>query len=117
MKQLAAAALMGLASTAGAATYHVAVTGNDAHSGLSPADAWATTQHGADVAVAGDTVLVHPGGHQGLRGHDPQRHGGRAHRLPRHRPGGEHHRSVRDTTTWTASTWKASPGWWSKASW
>lgn len=66
MKQLAAAALMGLASTAGAATYHVAVTGNDAHSGLSLADAWATTQHGADVAVAGDTVLVHPGGHQGF---------------------------------------------------
>lgn len=49
-----------------AATFHVAPTGNDANIGLSLATAFATLQHGADVALAGDTVLVEPGDYQGF---------------------------------------------------
>lgn len=49
-----------------ATTYHVAVTGNNTNSGLSLAVAWASVQHAADRAMAGDTVLVHPGDHQGF---------------------------------------------------
>ena len=47
-------------------TYHVTTTGNDGASGLSLAAAWATPQHGADVAVAGGTVLVDAGGFPGF---------------------------------------------------
>lgn len=56
-----------LAALAGhATTYHVAVDGNDANSGLSQAAAFATIQHGADIALMGDSVLVHPGDFQGF---------------------------------------------------
>lgn len=51
--------------TAGAAsaprTFHVAVTGDDRHSGLSPEQAWRTINHAADLVRAGDTVLIHAG--------------------------------------------------------
>ncbi len=53
-----------------AATYHVAPTGNDTNNGLSPGSAFATIQHGADVANAGDSVIVHPGNYQGFAAMD-----------------------------------------------
>ncbi len=53
-----------------AATYHVSPTGIDANNGLSGVTAFATIQHGADVAVAGDSVLVHPGNYQGFAAMD-----------------------------------------------
>ena len=53
-----------------AATFHVAVSGNDANNGLSTTTAFATIQHGADVAMAGDSVLVHPGNYQGFAAMD-----------------------------------------------
>ena len=53
-----------------ATTYHVATTGSNGNSGLSLADAWATTQHAANTAVAGDSVLVHPGNYQGFAAMD-----------------------------------------------
>ena len=60
-------AIAGIGFTAANAnTYHIATNGSNAGNGLSLATAWATIQHGADVAVAGDTVLVHPGGYQGF---------------------------------------------------
>jgi len=43
-----------------AATYYVALSGNDASSGTQTAP-WRTIQKAADVVVAGDTVLVGPG--------------------------------------------------------
>lgn len=49
-----------------AATYHVAPSGSNAANGLSLANAFATIQHGADVAVAGDSVVVHPGDYTGF---------------------------------------------------
>ncbi|QQR86587.1 MAG: right-handed parallel beta-helix repeat-containing protein [Flavobacteriales bacterium] len=70
MKHFAAAALALLASTLEAATFHVAISGNDAGNGLSMVTAWATLQHGADEAVAGDSVLVHPGSYQGFAAMD-----------------------------------------------
>lgn len=53
-----------------ATTYHVSPTGNDGDSGLSPALAWATLQHAADVAIAGDSVIVHDGSYQGFAAMD-----------------------------------------------
>lgn len=53
-----------------ATTYHVAPGGSNSNNGLSQASAFATIQHGADVAVAGDSVLVHPGGYQGFAAMD-----------------------------------------------
>ena len=53
-----------------AATYHVATTGSDASDGLSSATAWATLQHAADAAVAGDSVLVAGGIYQGFAAMD-----------------------------------------------
>lgn len=53
-----------------AATYHVAPGGNDANNGLALATAFATIQHGADLAVAGDSVVVHPGSYQGFAAMD-----------------------------------------------
>jgi len=44
-----------------ARTFHVAVTGDDAHSGLSQEDAWGTVAHAADRVRAGDTVVIHEG--------------------------------------------------------
>jgi len=43
-----------------AATYYVALSGNDANSGAQTAP-WRTIQKAADVAGAGDTVLIGPG--------------------------------------------------------
>ena len=51
-------------------TYHVKPSGNDAFSGLSFAAAWATLQHAADVALAGDSVIVHDGTYQGFAAMD-----------------------------------------------
>ena len=53
-----------------AASYHVTTAGNDANIGLSLSSAFATIQHGADVALAGDSVLVHPGDYQGFAAMD-----------------------------------------------
>ncbi len=53
-----------------ATTYHVSPSGNDAGSGLSPAASWATLQHAAVVAVAGDSVIVHDGSYQGFAAMD-----------------------------------------------
>lgn len=53
-----------------AATYHIATTGSNPNNGLSLATAWASIQHGANTAVAGDTVLVHPGNYQGFAAMD-----------------------------------------------
>lgn len=44
----------------GGNTYYVAPGGNDGHSGAAGAP-WATIQHAADTAAAGDTVLVRQG--------------------------------------------------------
>ena len=49
-----------------AATYHVSSAGSNGNSGLSLPAAWATLQHAADVAVAGDSVIVHDGTYQGF---------------------------------------------------
>lgn len=62
---LAAAAL-----AARATTYHVSVNGDDAHSGLTLVQAFRTLQHGADVAVAGDSVVAHAGSYTGFAAMD-----------------------------------------------
>lgn len=49
-----------LAQAASGTTYYVAVNGNDANNG-SMHEPWATVQHAADTAAAGDTVLVRQG--------------------------------------------------------
>ncbi|MBL7938683.1 MAG: right-handed parallel beta-helix repeat-containing protein [Flavobacteriales bacterium] len=46
------------------------MTGNDGNSGLSAAQAWATIQHAADIALAGDSVIVHAGSHAGFAAMD-----------------------------------------------
>ncbi|MBK9288906.1 MAG: right-handed parallel beta-helix repeat-containing protein [Flavobacteriales bacterium] len=61
-----AAAALGL----NAATYHVAVSGSNAANGLTLSTAWATVQHAADMAIAGDSVLVHPGSYAGFAAMD-----------------------------------------------
>jgi hypothetical protein len=45
----------------GLRTLYVATTGNDANDGLSPANALRTIQHAANLAQAGDLVLIAPG--------------------------------------------------------
>jgi len=52
--------------TAAGNTYYVATTGNDGWPGTS-GQPWATLQHAADTAVAGDTVLVASGNYAGFR--------------------------------------------------
>jgi hypothetical protein len=42
-------------------TLYVAPGGSDSNGGLSPGDAWLTLQHAADLAQAGDLVLIAPG--------------------------------------------------------
>ncbi len=54
-----------MASALHAAVYHVAPGGRDANNGLSPEAPWATLQHAADTARAGDTVLVADGEYVG----------------------------------------------------
>lgn len=54
-----------LASTASAATYHVATTGSDSADG-STATPWLTIQHAADRVQPGDTVTVHAGTYTGF---------------------------------------------------
>ncbi len=49
-----------------AATYHVAIDGSNGSNGLAVATAWATIQHAADLALAGDSVVVHDGNYQGF---------------------------------------------------
>jgi hypothetical protein len=48
------------ASVATAATFYVSTSGSDTNSG-SQSQPWRTIQHSADVAIAGDLVLVQPG--------------------------------------------------------
>jgi parallel beta-helix repeat protein len=49
-----------------AATFYVASTGSDGNPGSS-ASPWATLQHAATVATAGDTVIVRPGVYAGAK--------------------------------------------------
>ena len=42
-------------------TFHVALTGDDARSGLSASEAWRSIAHAAEQVRAGDTVLIHAG--------------------------------------------------------
>lgn len=55
-----AGALLLLAATARAATYHVSTRGNDTNPGTSAAP-FRTIQHAADIAQPGDVVMVHAG--------------------------------------------------------
>ena len=59
-------ALLLLAAPAPATTYYVSASGNNAAAGTSPAAAWKTLQHAADVVHAGDTVIVLPGTYAGF---------------------------------------------------
>ncbi|MBV6406338.1 MAG: right-handed parallel beta-helix repeat-containing protein [Flavobacteriales bacterium] len=70
MKPTAALACLLVPGMLHAGTWHVSTTGNDAASGLSLATAWATPQHASDLAMAGDTVLVHPGNYPGFAAMD-----------------------------------------------
>ena len=61
IKSLLTGLILFVASTAGAATYHISTTGNDANNGLSVANAWATFAH-ADLQLSpGDTLLIEDG--------------------------------------------------------
>jgi len=55
-----------LAAPAVAGTFYVSPAGNDGASGSSPGAAWKTLQHAADVAEAGDTVIVLAGTYTGF---------------------------------------------------
>jgi len=57
---LLAACLAGLAGAASGATYHVSPTGNDANPGT-PQQPLRTVRHAAELAVAGDTVVIGKG--------------------------------------------------------
>lgn len=63
---LGIAFLLSCALPARAADYYVENGGNDGADGLSPATAWATLQHAADVVNPGDTVHVSNGNYQGF---------------------------------------------------
>lgn len=54
-------ALAGSSMAAGATTYHVSPTGDDANSGLSSTSAWRTIARANTRVAAGDMVLVHDG--------------------------------------------------------
>jgi hypothetical protein len=62
---LAAGALSGGPAHA-ASTYYVSVEGSDANGGSQSAP-WRTVQKAADVAKAGDTVVVEPGTYVGAK--------------------------------------------------
>src|SRR5262245_54419979 len=64
--RLVALGLLVLVPTAHAADLWVKNGGNDAANGLSPATAWATLGHAADVVNPGDTVHVLDGSYQGF---------------------------------------------------
>jgi len=53
-----------------ASTFHVAVGGSNGNNGLSVATAWATLQYAADVALAGDSVIVYDGNYTGFAAMD-----------------------------------------------
>ncbi len=61
----AAAALLGLATTASAETYFVSSRGDDAASGSDSAP-WKTLQRAADTVAPGDRVIVRPGNYRGF---------------------------------------------------
>jgi parallel beta-helix repeat protein len=61
-----ALAALALSTSAAATTYHVAPGGSDSNSG-SEASPFATIQHAADVAAAGDTIDVAAGVYAGAR--------------------------------------------------
>lgn len=58
--------MLGLAGSAGAATYYVSPSGADTNAG-SQAAPWKTLQKAGDVATAGDDVIVLPGTYVGFR--------------------------------------------------
>lgn len=60
------AVILALPGSAVAATYHVAIGGNDAGPGTVGAP-WATMQRGVDAVAPGDIVVVHPGTFVGCR--------------------------------------------------
>src|SRR5262245_16785359 len=62
---LSVAAVLMIASNGRAATYYVAIGGNNSDDG-SPDNPWATLQHAADTVEAGDTVIVRPGAYRGF---------------------------------------------------
>lgn len=66
----AVVSLLTLGSPAAAVTYHVTPSGSDQADGTSLATAWATLQHAAETALAGDSVLVHAGTYQGFAAMD-----------------------------------------------
>ena len=49
-----------------AETYFISPNGDNSNSGLSPSNAFLTIQHGVDVALAGDSVLVANGNYAGF---------------------------------------------------
>lgn len=55
---------------AGAATYYVSASGNDANDGVTIQAAWKTLQFAADNAIAGDTVLIADGNYRGFSAMD-----------------------------------------------
>ncbi len=70
MSKLLSLIAVGLPQLVCATTYHVSVAGSNGNTGTSLATAWATLQHAADVAVAGDSVVVHSGSYQGFAAMD-----------------------------------------------
>ena len=70
MRDLLVLLLLLVALRSGAATYYVSSTGNDQASGLSPTEAFASLQHAADVALAGDSVQVLAGSYTGFAAMD-----------------------------------------------
>lgn len=70
MKHIGIITLLFAPALSQGSTFHVAVGGSNANSGLSQAAAWATLQHAADVALAGDSVVVHDGTYQGFAAMD-----------------------------------------------
>ncbi len=64
---LTAALLHAWAASCAAATYYVATTGNNANSGLTRSNAWATIQRAVDATTPGDIVAVLSGTYVGVR--------------------------------------------------
>jgi hypothetical protein len=68
LRCIASTVLIGLLSgvPVHAATYYVSPIGNNTNAGTAAAP-WATLQHAANTAVAGDTVLIQPGTYVGAK--------------------------------------------------